>query len=619
MKLVSIFINGIEIDYIQETLNIKKENNLLGEGIKFTHNSYPFLIIENENTEKALGKNNILNTQSQYFEVDVITLDGKYVGELQVLECMAHYRKCNVRFNSKIYSLERTRIRDFFPTISIIGENPPRPFENRIEGLLPPTVNPAWKTYVSSFDEQQLPQVLWQFPMVYFPDKFGEVKEGDEWELYNRYLNTRIFIGGNVIETNIVQMTPEGVDIENRNVVSPFPYLLSPLLLACEKVGIKLEESIFQDIFIKSILMYSPEDNLTEISSIDDKTLIPLFNQEPTPFNDVLYSWQREYTVDLPAGVYTFNYEIEYSNNRHYLRARTPERTIDLFAKNVGDNTENFTGSFDVKITEQNVNQNKNKVSFFCYSSQLQKPTVKDFSYVKKLNRKGSLFHPTLEMPRYIPDWTFGEYLEQLKQLFNLRFEEDADENILKVIHNDESIIEKDFYDLGSMNINGYSKINHANIALQYDNDEDKIFKIDPNTYYSYVDRINEDKSLVIKNKFKQLHYRNGTIMLSQMDDKKSGIGLVLYTPNLFNQTSEEVDGTQLNLSGISNRYFKNTARIYLNPNRIEVEKKITKFDLIEILKKKRVLVNSLPYYVDQASYSSKSALVDIKLNLIPL
>lgn len=619
MSLISLFVNGIELDYIKETLNIKKENQLLGGDIKFTHNSYPFLIIENEKSEQALGKNHLQSVQSQYYEITVITLEGKFVGELQVLECMTNYRKCNIRYNSKIYSLEKINIRELFPTLSVIGENPPRPYEKQIDEMLPSNVNAEWKSYVSRFDEKEFPDVLWQFPMVYFPDKFGEIKEGDDWELYNRHLNTRIFIGGNVIETNSIVTTSEGVEVQNRNVITPFPYLLAPLLLACEQTGLTLDGSIFQDDFIKSILIYSPEDNLSEISDIDDKVLVPLFDQIPETYNDILYSFRRMFTVTLAVGTYSFTYDIEYANNRHYLRVRTSEKTSDLFAKNVGNALERFSGSFEVKITPRDVELNRNLVEFFCYSAFAAEPTVKDLSYVKKLVKKGSVFHPTLDVPRFIPDWTFGEYLNQLKKLFNLRFEENADENVLKVIYNDRNILIKDFFDLGSIRVNSYSKINHSHIALQYDNDEDDILKVNPNVTYSYVDKIDEEKTLSIKNKFKQLNYKNGELLLSAFDDKKSGIGLVLYKPNFFNQTSQEVDGSKLDLEGIYQRYFTNTSRIYLNPNRIEVEKKVTKFELIELLNKKRVLVNNQPYYIDQSSYSEKSTLIDVKLNLIPL
>lgn len=619
MKLISIYKNGVELDYIQETLTIKKENNLLGEDIKFTHNSFPFLIIENENTERLLGSNHLLSVNKQYFDIDVITLDGKFKGELQVLEYTANYRKCNIRYNSKIYSLENLKIRELFPAISVIGEQPPRPYKKQNEGLFPPSIAEAWKVYVHSFDEKRFPEVHWQFPMIFYPDKFGELKEGDEWEKYNKHINTRFFLGGSPIDTNNAYDTPEGIDINNRNVVTPFVYLLSPLFLACQKAGLKMDEQITQDPFINSLLLYSSEDNLTDILTIGSPTFIPLFNQNVERSNIFPYSWSRSYTITLSPGVYIFSYEIEYANNRNYLRAVTPDKTENLFAKEVGSTSESFSGDFEVTITQQHVNQNKNTVWFNCQSSHQTAPVVRKFTYEKKLNRKGAMFHPTIEMARYIPDWTFGEYLEQLKRLFNLRFEEDYNGEVLKVVYQDKDIMTRDYYNLGSVFISGFTKLSHSNIELKYDNDVDEVLDVSADGFLSNTNQLNKDKVLTVENKFKQLNFHGSSIIIDQPSDKKSGVGLVLYQPNFYFETSKRIDGTQLDLWGIFERYYKNTSRIYLNPNRLEIELKITRFDLIEIEKKKRVLVNDLPYYVDQLSYSRKGSLIDVKLNLIPL
>jgi hypothetical protein len=43
MSLIKIIANGIELDFVKETLTIRKENNALIRNFKVSHSNFPFL------------------------------------------------------------------------------------------------------------------------------------------------------------------------------------------------------------------------------------------------------------------------------------------------------------------------------------------------------------------------------------------------------------------------------------------------------------------------------------------------------------------------------------------------------------------------------------------------
>lgn len=620
MQLIKIYVNGIEIDYAEETLTIKEVNTLIGDEIKFTHNSFPFLILENNKTERALGPNHLLARGKQFFDVVVITVNGRYKGELQVLECFKNYRKCNLQYHSQVFNLAKTKIKELFPVISVLGENPPRAYEKTMSGLLPLENESGWSNYVNSFNLKTFPQAMWQFPMIYFQDKFGEINEGDVWEEYGGFINNRNIAEGTSLDYNGIKDEDEGIKVENKNIITLFPYLLSPLLLGMSSVGLRLENSLINDPFFSKILMYSSENNLVEISEIADPTLIPFFENDPYPYDYVFFYWWRRESITLPQGVYTLDYEVEVAqNDRATFKIFNEQKSEVLFVKKEGDINGKFSGSAEFTITAKNVAENKNKINLVFYSKQKDVVNTGKVTYREKMQKKGYMFHPTIDVARYVPDWTFGEYLDQLRKLFNIQFFEDQNEGLLKVKYNDKEVVEKTGVILGSQEVLSYKKNDKTNVKYKYDNDIDSTLVINSANQISLNTDVDENKTLLLANKFKKLTFKNGQLFLTDEDDKKSGIGLFFYEPNEFFSTSEMSTGVSFDFQDIHKRFFKDTTQVYLQPNRLDIEKYVTKYDLMRILETNRVRINHLPYYVDQIDYSSKGSLIKVKMDLIPL
>ncbi|WP_353158477.1 hypothetical protein [Myroides odoratus] len=609
MKLISIYHNGIEIDYILESLALKTDQSIFPDSLKFTASEYPFLIIENEKTETAFGKNNVILHTPQYFTIEVRTFNTITQGELQILECQKEYRKANVRFASKLYNAGSSKIREMGTSISVINEFPPRPFTEKYDGIPPNPI--AYANYVKTTEEGSFPTQLWKAPFISFPTQFGEPKEGDTW--YNYVGGYNAVLEGQYV-LNTYNETAEGTVVDSRNVPTWCVYLLTPLILKCARLGLSFPQELLTDKFACSLAFLTKENNLTEVINTQEKENLYLGAVSWTYLDGYpgWTPWQKRIQFDKQIpGKYSFKYKF---------KATDDTLSIEIGNRNWGKSVEYrdfrgeesyFEGEFNFEIKPEDANY---PVAIYFRSRNrhdILEPDI-EYMYVETLlHQSGFMFHPTIEIGRYLPDWTFSEYLNQLRILFNIQFVESNNGTKLEAIYLDELLSEVDYVDLGSLHIDGYPK--HEVIQLKYKFDND----IDPAHIYSEFGgslEITDEKVKVFESKFKQTK-----TPLTKEEESKSGIGLVLINGTSDDLTNS-IENTTITTASIFERYYKKTATKYLQSNRLNVELNVTQLVLHEIETKKRVLINKLPYYVESLSKeSSISSLITIKLDLMPI
>ena len=122
MSDLRIFINSIELDIVYDSLNVTKENNLFSKDFRLQSNSYPFLIVENENARKAFGSSDITSLlKKNKFTATVFFDNDEFEGEIKVLSIQKNFRKCDLNFGVKFNSLLNKKIAEFMPVVNVLN------------------------------------------------------------------------------------------------------------------------------------------------------------------------------------------------------------------------------------------------------------------------------------------------------------------------------------------------------------------------------------------------------------------------------------------------------------------------------------------------------------------
>lgn len=632
MSLIKIIANNIELDFVKETLSIKKENNALNRDFKVSYSSIPFLIIENANTKKALGTRD-LSSVKKIKTIDVIVFEGgkKYSGELQILSYLNGFRKCNLKYASSLLSIMNKKISEFMPIVSVIpGETNPAPFTEKSQTVVPGSEN--WQTYPTPFLTQSFPEVKWQFPTMDWAKKFGEnLTVEDPWYLYEGRVNKYDTAG---LILNTYNIDGAGVcTVVNKNTISPQVYLLSPAFYALESLGFTLAGDFSASDFIKRILFYSNKQNINETTPLKTNisevlaTLVKStkFDSDPISFYDNYYSI-KEITIDT-VGTYYFEYDftepnfsptagsIDFKLFQVYVFDE-PEYNVYKHFHSSGGQT--YKGT--VKIETQSSQIGK-KILIRYYTPEANLPA----NYLKKKVAFPKVFHqmhPTIPLGRYLPDWTFATYLNALQNIFNLEINIDDFSKKMTINFNENAISTSAKAILKkSLALTGYEQTPSNAFLLKYENDEDIALWITKEGASNYgLQTSNFVERLDNKFKFIPTTY---TAELSEALDSKNGIGLMIYDPFEKPYISSNYLGQTLKIEGSKGIYevfWRKFIKFLLNGSAVEMSGPFTEKELNEILSLKRIFVDNQEYLIastesretDQNNYEVKFNLVSV-------
>ncbi|MRX40564.1 hypothetical protein GJU43_14845 [Flavobacterium sp. LC2016-23] len=592
MSIIKIIANGIEIDIVKDTLTIKSENNALSRDFKVSASSFPFLVIENKKTKLALGTRDLASVKKVKI-VDVIVFEGseKYYGELQILSYLDGFRKCNLRYSSKIFTLMNKKISEFMPTVSVIpGEENPIPYSVESEDVIEGSEH--WQTYPLPFLDKNFPEVKWQFPTMSWINKFGvNLEPDDEWYLYKNRINDYDNDG---LILNSVQIAENELVVKNKNVVSPQVFLLSPLYYALKSIDFKAVGSAMENEFLKRILLLSTKDNLTKANYIKQQ-FPPLHYVEGGNF----WNTNFYYNITTP-GTYYVKYRFEETTftGDEYGRVFSISYAGGLkFAYSYGANrpSEVFEGICEFEVTGNEVSHQLS----FQYSTQENLMPVYFLSALNNDN-KGNQMHPTIELGRYLPDWTFATYLNEIQNLFNLEITPDDFAKTLKFEFNEVTINNSStFIVKKSLQFKSYDPAPYTAYLLKYDNDVDSALWITATGTEEYTSQ----KSDFCENLFSKFKFIPGTFTanLSEEVASRSGIGLMIYDPsekpfvsyNYLDQTLK-IDGEK----GIYAVFWKKFIKFLLQSSLVEVVGPFTEIEKNKIAKLKRIFIDHQEYMI---------------------
>ena len=622
MSVIRIIAGGIELDFVKESLTIKKENNAFIQDFKVSHSSYPFLIIENERTKQALGTRDITSVlKKKVIEVTVIEMGTRFYGELQVLSNLNGYRKCNVRYGTDLLKILGKKLSELLPVVSVIpGEEDPVPFTEESFEMVPGYDN--WEEYPIPFAGKIYPEVKYQFPQMAWPYKFWDERPEDteeEWYwyggFYNLFSQDPLYFKDNRVD--IDGEFGQEININNVNVPAPQLFLLGILEYAFATIGYSIAGALLDDEFAKRVLVLSTKSNLCKVTVTPQEQVIGFSDFVFEGNVNIVYNYYEWILVPDAAGTYTFKYSITEplragnvtNNNIHSMLVYI----FDGVGTNVYTNTNqadelHFEGEFSVTVEESQVGQSI-RVRWLLHAGSSGNPVSFDIRWGNAA-KTFNMMHPTIPLGRYAPEWTLAEYINEVKKLFALDITFDS---LAKVINfNFASALITNpakHVALKSLAIKEYDTPEYIGFVLKYGNDQDNFLYIDKAGAVLNQESENEFVE-PIESKFKLVPHNKFTADLSTIEDK-DGVGLMIYNPEASESfvlpvISKDYNGQTLEWNGplgLYSLYWKKVLQFRLNASGLEISGPFTETEISQITRLQKIYIDHQAYVVLQLEF----------------
>ena len=586
MRLIKIIANNIELDIVKETLTITKENTSMSSDFKVACSDFPFLIVENSKTKKALGGRDITTSnKSKIVPVIVEELNEKYYGELRIMSYLPGFRKVTLKYATELLQIMDTNISSFMPVTSVIpGEVNPVPFSEESASVI--LGYEHWPDFVAPYINESYPNVKFNFPMMSWKNKFGaDLQPDDDWVNYKQHINN--FDEEDNYLLNSYSSLDNVISTVHQNVPAPQIYLLSPLYYALKSLGWTMEGNFPNSELIKRILILSTKNNLckTNIAGVDPAYLI----YSNDPFWVALKYKITDSFVDLMVRK---TYVVVICNGEASL----------LFANYTNGSNKIFNGTYEFNGNAGDT------LSIMYYDVSANLPVDYSLSILKTDETKDFYqFHPTIDLGRYLPEWTFGTYLNELKKLFNLKIDTDDFRKKISLNFN-ENIIQNSEKEVlrKSLAIKTHDQPLFNAFHLGYQNDIDKALWITREGIEAFIDQ-KSDFSNKLDSKFKFVPNNGYTAELSDDLANKDGVGLMIYNHDFAPYISSHYENKTLTIdgqNGIYTNFWKKWLKFRLNAVPIEITGYFTETELFKIQKKQRTYVDRQDYIVSSLEYS---------------
>lgn len=622
--MIRIFKAEHEIEVVKETLTLKRDNRFMDNDFKIQSNSYPFMIIENEATRLALGsKESVSVNRSTYHEVQVITPEGNFVGELQILTYTKNFRKCNLRFFSPLYKIKDEKINTFLPDRITTHPYlfPTYGYEEKRTVEIEPEFSNTWGVYGGEISVTGFPETLFNLPTIFWKEKYGtELNEDDDWYNYSGVINKYNFEDGNRYSDYNAYIINEGINFYNVTVNAPKIYLLSPLKKSVEKVGYKLSGSFVESDFIQKILVDSKNDNLTEIeinNFITDIEYTGIYNETS---NNVRFSNElvitdvvksgKKYRIDIKAK------KILNVNILSYVSISSPlrERIVNFFEDI--QSTDFETVSVEFEGVESETNENILTIHFekFAFFNNANDPLeVEEFKIYEIAKNKGFSTHPIINLQRYCPEWSFVDYLNECKKLFNLKVTTNDHEKTLNIDFFENRFSDYTGIKLESILIDDFDSVEFDSILLKYDNVHDEVVFVSKSEIKT-GQLLQREHTKEVSSKFKYLPVEiSGGLKMSEFIEDKGGVGLMIYNHTIFFYTlplaNYNYNGVKydLTLKNIFENFHRKSFTNYLSGGVFPAKGVFDQRTIKMIAKDDFVFIDNKRYYVNSMQYKELS------------
>ena len=639
MALLKIFsLSGVEIEYKKDSLTLKKENNSLSSDFKVPHSSFPFLVIENDITKKELGPSDITSIKKNKIIPVVILENGvRYYGELQQLTVLSKFRKCNLKYGSDLIAIINKKIAEYMPVISVIpGETAPIPFTEKNPEIIAGYNH--WQNFANNMVGKIYPDEKFQLPMMYWKNKYGiGLEPTDPNYFYQNNINNFTLNESGVLNflENFFSVSISEATAINKNIVSPQVFLLSPLHYIFTAIGWKIYGSFVTNDLIKKTLLLSTKNNMTKVILFATKTDV---NFSWSWSNAYLYALLPTYRTTatfsaLPTGTYVCSYYFKIPpqtatffnpiGTSLRLRIKRTPFSISLSEEIIIYNAPyNATELVFEGEVEFETGVSFEELSFDFYSKNQQQILDYRLFFRKKDSEKEyQEMHPTIELGRYVPEWSVGNYLNYIKNMFNLDitindFKKEITLNLNEDTTNDQAAVISQ-----SLKMQSYDIAANSSFIIRYQNDEDESLYISHDQTIPF-NGVKDDFTKILDSKFKYVPFNGYTSELSEALQEKDGVGLVIYDPVNAPYTSQStIDGFNYKIigeKGIYETFFKRWIKFLLNASNCEMTGYFTETEIAKINNLKSVYINNQRFRIIEIETTEASNnFQEVKMKLL--
>ncbi|WBL25130.1 hypothetical protein [Zunongwangia sp. HGR-M22] len=458
--MIYIQTDTFQIDISRYGVSLNEESDLFTDSVNKNY-SLPFTIEGDAELLNKLGLLHLGNASDVDIQIPcrLILPDRHYKANLFIGDIQGKKIECTITYGDEdlaVYDIELKNL----PWPQIISVDLP--------------------VYARNCSRKSWPSTAFNFPMVWKPS----ITEEDNYEAFEGFLNN--FQNSKYVE-NEIDNSGEEPKYLNKNVMAPMPYLLEILRFIYAQEGKKVFGEAVEHPDLKKAL-YIPENYLEKFRG--SEYLQWSFSDPKSNLinNNKVYSLYEQLLSPTEVG----NYEIDYTISLDPVQARyfefkiyrqdsiTGERSILKEAKST-NNRVKLDDKFSITIEKKDI-YDKIVVQLILENQNQSIADTNNFEYSfegGRLNQFPSVF----SLSNFVPDMTAGEYINLLKNWWNLDI--DVQERFVIVNFAQNSVLDRKVRDHSHLedpkkkfvhNTNRFYKLSYTNGETYFYNKNGRVF-----------------------------------------------------------------------------------------------------------------------------------------------
>lgn len=328
-------------------------------------------------------------------------------------------------------------------------------FDKKLENLplLDITVDDIYN-HANEVVHKKYPETNYNFPKLYTDE---HNLDSEEWKYFDSFINNRAYYESSNGKAFLRNRLENEMDVYNKNIIHPLPYLLYVLKVGFADAGFRLEGEILEDRYLKQRLIWSGKPYYNTGDQKEHKAYIyheDFFNTNSSNGN-ITGEWRKKIRIESP-GKYKVVLDLELDSQKTANIVVSSKNIAALsVSKNLYFNHNSKNQNFEIDITEDEAILGAEiQFDYNGYHPKNAKNaegknigTARIQINPKRLHTKEGQPIPyvfnedKVRLKKAMPDMTFGELVTTIKNLRNYDLQFDGNRVTMNVIRLAESDI----------------------------------------------------------------------------------------------------------------------------------------------------------------------------------